>query len=73
MGLIDISKIMIVKPINLDSFLIDIGSNLTTADPNYAITLLLANIFAYLFIILFMFCIFIVLRNVKRRIRRIFS
>lgn len=73
MGLIDISRIMIIKPINLDSFLIDIGSELTYLDPLYPITLILSNIFAYLFILLFMFCIFIVLRNVKRRIRRIFS
>ncbi len=73
MGLIDIGKIMIIKPINLDSFLIDIGSELTYLDTLYPITLILANIFAYLFILLFMFCIFIVLRNIKRRIRRLFS
>lgn len=73
MGLIDISKILIVKDINLDSFLIKIGSELNYSDSIYPITLLIANIFAYFFILLFIFCIFIVLRNLRRRIRRIFS
>lgn len=73
MGLINLDKILIVKPIDLDLFLAGIGSNLTNTSEVYALTLIIANIFAYLFLFLFIFSFFMIIRNLRRRIRRMFT
>ena len=73
MGLINLDKILIVKPIDLDIFLAGIGTSLTNTSELYALTLIIANIFAYLFLFLFILSFFMVIRSLKRRIRRIFT
>lgn len=73
MGLIDISNFLIIKPEQLEYFLINIGSNLSNSDPTYPTTLLLSNVFAYMIIIAFIFGFSTIIRNTKRRIRRMFT
>lgn len=52
---IDISKFLIISPANLDSILLSLGLNLQRINDYYTITLLVANIFAYLVIFMTLF------------------
>lgn len=73
MGLVNLETLMIVNKNQFDLFLSNIDSNLTISDSSYVATLILSNILAYFFILLFISCLFLVLRIVKRKIRGVFS
>lgn len=67
--LISIEKFFVVKQVHYDLLLEELNITITH-DSNYFMGLLLANIFAYLVIIVFLFALFYVLRRIKRMIRR---
>ena len=68
-SLINISSFFIVKQAHYDALLESMNLTITN-DSNYFMGLLLANIFAYLVIIVFLFALFYVLRRIRRMIRR---
>lgn len=73
MELVNLETLMIVHKGQFDLFLSNIDSSLTISDSSYVFTWILSNIFAYMFIGLFIFCLFFILGIIKRKIRGIFS
>lgn len=70
--LIDIEKFLIVKCEHLDTLILNLGLVLDKSDNNYLLTLIVANIFAYLVIILFIYLMLKINKHIFKRNRRLF-
>lgn len=70
--LIDIQKFLIVKSEHLDTLILNLGVNLNKTNDTYLLTLILANIFAYLVIYIFIALLLKISKHLFKRNRRIF-
>lgn len=70
--LIDIEKFLVVKCEHLDTLILNLGLNLDKTNNNYLLTLIMANIFAYLVIYIFIALILKISKHIFKKNRRIF-
>lgn len=70
--LIDLKHFLVIKVEHLDQLLLDLDIILPHSSDNYMLTLILANIFAYLVIFLFVYLLLKISKKIFRRRRRLF-
>ena len=70
--LIDLKHFLVIKVEHLDQLLLDLDIILPHSSDNYMLTLILANIFAYLVIFLFIYLLLKISKKIFRRRRRLF-
>lgn len=65
--MIDLQLLLIISKSDLNNFLLENGIILTETDPEYAVTLLVANILAYFVILIFAYAVKITIKALFKK------
>lgn len=65
--MIDLEMLLIINKTNLNTFLLKNGIILTETDPEYAVTLLVANILAYFVILILAYAVKITIKALFKK------